>query len=135
MILLLILLLLNIFDIQVQRSAEGISQEELSKLDSTYSNLILYFIVNNLFNIVFALFTYVGTYKKPITYVYSIFWFIVWLMFTIGAFFVYEGNLSVKIINSFIGISCTVIMLILFFDLSQKRRQLDFERNKKRYQL
>ncbi|WP_157795118.1 hypothetical protein [Spiroplasma clarkii] len=106
--------------------------EEYINLKNKMTMIIVSFIFNAVLNIVYVLYVYLSISRKKVGYVFVIFWFFVWALFSIGTFIMYDTNIWLKSINLLVGISCTFMLLVLFFDLQKRKREIDFTSRKER---
>ncbi|AVP48987.1 hypothetical protein [Williamsoniiplasma luminosum] len=134
MIIITIVFLFGVFDNQESKNQSGLSKEQLDKIQNQFLFLIMTYLFNALFDIVFVVYVYRAIHKTQIGYFFTITWFIIWCLFTGGLFFT-NAHVAVKIVNLIVGVGSVLVLFSFFYQLQNRKRELDFKRLKEQRSL
>ncbi|AXK50978.1 hypothetical protein [Spiroplasma alleghenense] len=134
-VLLSVILFANIFDLDAIINGANSTKEEIAKAREVFTFSIISYLLNCFIDVVFIFYIYRATKKNPIGSIFCFTWMAVWMVFTIGVLFVFQGFLVVRILNLLVGISVVGIIIYLFYLLSQNKRILMYQREKEKHSL
>ncbi|WP_338972787.1 hypothetical protein [Spiroplasma endosymbiont of Panorpa germanica] len=129
-ILLSVILFSNIFMLDGIIKNDNSTVEEIAKAREVYAFSIVSYLLNCLIDVIFIFYIYRATKKSPIGVIFCFTWLSLWILFTVGVLFVFEGILAIRIINLLVGLTVVGLIIYMFYLLNVNKRMLIYQREK-----